>query len=187
MTEARSRAVAALGAASLGHLVLSAEMFPVRETTGPVTWRFGLMDPSPCEGVCARATEGEQVGWLIVVLDGEVAVEALGHVYDLAAFASVRAREKQQARRLAKLPVMESFCRWVVQQGAQACTMWIEEAPAPDCASSCSWHVYVGASNGVSSSRHFTLVVDERTGQLSVRDLDGTVEPMATYRARNGF
>ena len=114
-------------------------------------------------------------------------MEALGHVHDLAAFARVRAREKQQAVALAKRPVMGAFCRWVVQQGAEGCTMWIEEAPASDCRRSCQWQVYVGASNGVASSRHFTLLIDEKTGALTVRGLDGHTEPMATYRAKMGF
>ena len=185
VAEARQRARAALDAASLRHLSLSETMFPVRESAQ--TWRFALMDPAPCQGACRHSGEGEQVGWLLVAREDEVTVETLGHAFDLSALPRVRAREERHAKALGKHPAMKAFCRWVVQQGADACTMWIEEAPAPDCSGSCRWQAYVGASNGVASSRHFTLLIDERTGGLTVRDVDGTEEPMARYRARVGF
>jgi hypothetical protein len=37
------------------------------------------------------------------------------------------------------------------------------------------------------STRDFTLLIDDRTGRLSVQQHDGTVTPLDQYRLTHGF
>ncbi len=180
-TAAKKAGEEALGKAGLRQFALNTKMKPQREVSPERTlWRFSVFTPA-----------GEQAGWLIVTSEGVVTIEALDQELPLADYKRLRALQTAMSQRLARLPVILSYCKWVKKQtGMKGCLYWIEGAPALDCKPTakqrCFWHAYVGSDNGFAAARHFTLLIEAGSNALFVKEL-GVVTPLKKWRRSQSF